>query len=382
MRIMVLLNSLNTGGAEISTLTLYQWMKERGHTVQLVCLKTTNPSLDPLAYGLSENVEYLSGKSFPRKVQHLLSLIKLFKPDVVHSVLFDANMLGRMGRLLNRKIVHLESLVNEMYSEHRLKDPHITWLKLNGYLLLDLVTQAVGVDHFHATSHSVAQHYQKKLGINPKRITVIERGRSTNLHVGDSHSRNKLRSSLGIMEDTTVLIMVGRQEFQKGYDILLKALSQLPAQGNWTCLCVGREGNTTRELVSLTKQYHLEGNVKWLGHRDDVSALLAAADVFVFPSRFEGLPGVLIEAEAAGLPIVCTDINNNKEVVQENTNALLFGVDKAEDMATQIKTLLQDKPLRDRMGAASLAIFQDRFQWQKSHRQMEELLVSLREAKS
>lgn len=374
MRIMVLMNSLNTGGAESSTLSLYQWLASREQVIQLICIKKTSPSLDPAEFGFSDNLQYLSGKSFFSRARSLVQIIKKFKPDLVHSVLFDANLLGRWARLSTRNFIHLESLVNEMYSEHRLKDPHITRLKLNGYRLLDRVTQSLGVDHFHATSKSVAEHYQKKLGIDPKRITVVERGRSTNEYVGNQQSRNQQRTALAIREDEVVLLMVGRQEFQKGYDVLLKALSQLPKEGNWTCLCVGREGNATQELVSIMKKLNLEGKVKWLGHRNDVMTLMAMSDIFVFPSRFEGLPGVLIEAEAAALPIVCCDISNNREVVKENENALLFVVDTAVEMAVQIEKLLYDQPLREKMGAASLEIFNEQFQCERSHARMEELL--------
>lgn len=371
------MNSLNTGGAEFSTLSLYQWLANRGYTIQLVCIKKTTPSLNPIEFGFTDNLQYLAGKTFLSRTRSLVQVIKQFNPDLLHSVLFDANLLGRAARLWSRSCMHLESLVNEMYSEHRLKDPHITWLKLKSYQLLDRFTQRIGVDHFHATSQSVSSHYQRKLGIDPQRITVIERGRSVNEYVGNKQAGKALRASLAVAEEEVVLLMVARQEFQKGYDVLLKALAKLPAEGHWMCVCVGRGGNSTNEILNLVQQLNLESKVKWLGHRSDIMPLMAMADMFVFPSRFEGLPGVLIEAEAAALPIVCSNINNNREVVEENRNALLFGVDHADEMAAQIKKLLHDKSLRDQMSAASISIFNERFQWERSHQRMEELLKRL-----
>src|SRR5688572_15888935 len=116
MRIIVLMNSLNTGGAEFSTLSFYQWLASRGYVIQLVCIKKTSPSLDPAEFGFSDNLQFLQGKSFLSRVRNLVRIIRQFKPDVVHSVLFDANLLGRMGRILTKNFIHLESLVNEMYS--------------------------------------------------------------------------------------------------------------------------------------------------------------------------------------------------------------------------------------------------------------------------
>ena len=377
MRIMVLMNSLNTGGAEFSTLTLYQLLASRGVDVQVVCLKETTPSLDPADFGLSGQVHYLYGKSFLQNVKSLSRIIRKVKPDLVHSVLFDANMLGRASRVIFKNFIHLESLVNEMYSHHRLKDPHVTWIKLNAYRLLDKFTQRIGVDHFHATSHSVSLHYQSKLGIKPHRITVVERGRAANTYRGDLESRKQWRASLKIKENEVVMIIVARQEFQKGYDVLVKALSKVSGSIPWTCVCVGREGNATREIQELARQHKLESRMKWLGHRTAIMPLLAMSDIFVFPTRFEGLPGVLIAAEAAALPIICTDIPNNKEVVIEGDNALLFPVNDPDAMAQHMATLATNPTLRIQLGTASLSIFNTRFNWQHSHQRMQHLITQL-----
>src|SRR6185369_73475 len=120
---------------------------------------------------------------------------------------------------------------------------------------------------------------------------------------------------------------------------------------------VGREGNFTSIIRDKIKTFGLETCVTIAGHRNDVSAVLAAADVFVFPSRFEGLPGVLIEAEAAGLPIICSDIPNNREVAQEGVNAVFFPLNDPAVLAEGVRKLVTDSDLRREMGKQSLAIF-------------------------
>src|SRR5260221_3125584 len=170
MRIVVVLSSLYTGGAEYSTLTFYGWLRRQGHDVMLICAKIASPSYEPAQFGLDQAV-ILEGNSFLKKLQHFRLLVREFKPNIVHSVLFQANMLGRMCRLLSRNFIHVESLVNEMYSPHRLADPQVTRTKLLGYRLIDFVTQLWGVDRFQANGVSVAHHYQQVLTINPNRIT-------------------------------------------------------------------------------------------------------------------------------------------------------------------------------------------------------------------
>jgi glycosyltransferase involved in cell wall biosynthesis len=376
MRVIVLMNSLYTGGAEFSTLSFYQWLRQQQHEVLLVCVKKASPSYDPRQFEFDQ-VDYLATGSFIHKVRSFNELVRSFRPDIVHSVLFDANLIGRMSRIRHRSFIHLESLVNEMYSDYRLADPRVTRFKLEGYRLLDRVTQRFGVDHFHANGKSVASHYMKKLGIDETRITIVNRGRLPNPFVDDENNRRKVREELHTGH-RLMLIHAGRHEFQKGQDVLLDAIYQIrDVQDKIKVVLVGREGNYTSVINEKIKKYCLEQCVLVTGHRNDLSSLLAAADIFLFPSRFEGLPGVLIEAEAAGLPIVCSDIDNNKEVVKENVNALLFGVNDADEMAVQIEKLLRDKTLREKMGASSLSIFNERFQWEGSHGRMEELLKSV-----
>jgi glycosyltransferase involved in cell wall biosynthesis len=379
MRILVLLNSLYTGGAELSTLSFYHWLRKKDHDIKLVCVKKAAPSYDPADFGF-QDAEYLKGNSFLGRLMEFNAIVNVFQPHLVHSVLFNANMIGRMSRVQKRNFIHLESLVNEMYSSQRLSDPHITRMKLEGYRLLDKITQRWGVDHFQANGHSVANHYQKKLGISSERICVINRGRPVNPFVGDPENRNQVRATL-LTGDRLLILQVGRHEFQKGQDVLVDAVARL---GEWRdkiqVVLVGREGNLTSLIKEKIAAHQLEKCVQLVGHRKDVSELLAAADIFVFPSRFEGLPGALIEAEAAGLPIICTDIPNNREVADENVNALLFPVNDAQRLADCIKQLAH-LPLSVRMGKESLRIFKERFGLEKIHQQMEQLFNRLTESR-
>lgn len=376
MKIIVFLSSLYTGGAEFSTLSFYGWLLKRGYTVKLVGYKRATPSYDERQFGFDQ-IHYLDGDTFLQRLRVLNKIVNEFKPQLLHSVLFEANIVARANRVMNGNFIHLESLVNEMYSPHRLHDPNVTWLKLKGYQWFDRLTQRWGVDHFHATGNSVSKHYQNKLGISPDRITVIQRGREENAFISDKEFQMQLRSTLNIPEQEVILIMVARHEFQKGHDVLLKALVQMKTNQPWVCLLAGREGNFTAAIRQQIKEANLEEKVKILGHRTDVPQLLAVSDIFVFPSRFEGLPGALIEAEAAGLPVVCSDIPNNREVVEENRNAFLFPVDDVTVLSSSLIALIEDANTRRKMGQASRLIFNKKFHAEVSHTAMMNLLEKL-----
>jgi glycosyltransferase involved in cell wall biosynthesis len=106
---------------------------------------------------------------------------------------------------------------------------------------------------------------------------------------------------------------------------------------------------TTEELEAIAS----DGYVEWLGQRGDIPGLYARADIAVLPSYREGLPKSLLEAAAAGLPIVATDTSGCREVVEPNLNGLLVPVGNAEALAAALERLLQDKELRARFGVAS-----------------------------
>lgn len=373
MRIILLINSLYTGGAEFSTLQFYSFLKKNKLAeISIVCLKEANPSYNFREFGFDE-ITYLSGNNIFQRIKNLNLIIQNFKPNIVHSVLFDANLIGRISRLWQGNFVHIESLVNQTYSSYRLKDPNVNKVKLEFYRVIDFITQLYGVDHFHSNGMTVAGHYQEKLFINEDRITNIPRGRKPNPHLSDEVSKDLYRRTLKL-GDKVVLINVARHEFQKAQTVILDSLKELhQIKDKFILLLVGREGNATEEIESSIAKYNLQENVLLLGHRNDVPALLAVADAFVFPSRFEGLPGALIEAEAAGLPILCSNIPNNLEVVNENENALIFEVDDHLKLSQCIQELVLNEEKRKLMGKKSLELYFQKFQIDQVHKKMYDL---------
>jgi glycosyltransferase involved in cell wall biosynthesis len=377
MRVILLINSLYTGGAEFSTLTFYSWLKNKPDIeVRIICLKKAYPEYDIEKFGFNE-VTYLNGESFIAKVKCFNKIVEEFRPDIVHSVLFDANLIGRISKILKGNFKHLESLVNQTYSPFRLKDPNISRIKLQIYRFLDYSTQIFGVNHFHSNGETVSLHYQDKLYIHPKRITNIPRGRYPN-KFKDNLNEIELYHQTLKKQDKTILINVARHEHQKAQTILIEALNELMhLKEKYLLLLVGREGHLTSVLKDKINAYNLQDNVMILGHRDDVAELLAAADIFIFPSRFEGLPGALIEAESAGLPIICSDIPNNLEVVKENINALIFPVDDYKILSEKISDLILNTEKRKSFGDQSFIIFNDNFRIEKVHNDMYDLLKNI-----
>jgi glycosyltransferase involved in cell wall biosynthesis len=109
------------------------------------------------------------------------------------------------------------------------------------------------------------------------------------------------------------------------------------------------------------RELNLERHIRFLGHRDDVPEVLAASDLFVFPSLYEGLPGAVMEAMALGLPIVAADIEPVRELVEDGRNALLVKAEAPNELATAIERMLADPAAAYSFGRHSRSIFEERF---------------------
>jgi glycosyltransferase involved in cell wall biosynthesis len=126
-------------------------------------------------------------------------------------------------------------------------------------------------------------------------------------------------------------------------------------------LLAGREGHASDELRPLHEELGLEGSVRFLGHREDVPDLLAAADLFVFPSLYEGMGGAVIEAMALGLPVVASDIPAMREVLEPGENALLVTPSDPAALADGVERLLADPVRLKRYAQRSRSRFEERF---------------------
>ena len=372
------MDSLFTGGAEYSTFLWMEWLEAKGYNVRLVLLKPKKPSYKIEDFKISrDRVQQLLPGGNHSKYKQLKKIIKEFKPDMVHSVLNASNFLIRAIKLTGPKFKHIESIVNQPYAPERYLDKRISSWKIKLLNIYDRYTQSRGVDHFHANSQAVANHYQQYVGVPATKITVVPRGRTENQYLQQRTAlRTDYAQALKINPKAIWLINTGRHEYQKAHDVLIQAISQLKTDIPFEVLIAGREGANTEILNSLVAKHQLEYKIHFLGHRTDISQLLVASDIFVFPSRYEGMPGALIEACAAELPAICTDLPCMHEVV-DNNSALFFPMNDSEALSNQIMTLLSNPNLRSQLGVAALQDFKEKFQLEGIHERMLSVIDSL-----
>ena len=203
---------------------------------------------------------------------------------------------------------------------------------------------------------SLIDHYRQLLNCEAPRLVAIPnsrpiaelRQRVTQLR----RCKNQLRTNLEIPLNAKVLVCVGRLTEQKGQAILLEALASCIAQNQPFYLLFVGEGND-RPKLERDAQAIAPDKVKFIGYCDDVVPFLALSDIFVLPSLAEGLPGALIEAMAAGLPCIASDIPGNRELVLNGQTGLTFRGGDAVALAEAILRLLSDGDLARSCGEAA-----------------------------
>ncbi len=307
----------------------------------------------------------------------LRRIIKGEKPDLVHTTLFESNHIGRLAAIGLAPVS--TSLVNTPYDKIRFGDPRISPWRLRVVQKIDAYTGRHLNAHFHAVSHAAKQGAIKDMRLPPEKITIVERGRNAiRLGKPDSNRRKEMREKLGISPVTPIIINVGRHEYQKGQKYLIEAVSLLvPKYPELVLLIAGREGTSSAQLQEIASHYGMNEVVRFLGHREDVPDLLAASDIFAFPSLYEGLPGAVIEAMALGLPIVGSDIAPMREVVERGANGILVNAASAKELAGAIEELLRDPDKRIRYGLRSREIFEQKFTLENSASRMIDLFQEI-----
>ncbi len=172
------------------------------------------------------------------------------------------------------------------------------------------------------------------------------------------------------------LITVARLSPQKGYEVLLEAMSEVSRQTPAARLRIVGDGELRDEIVQRVRSLGLEEKVLMDGamSQRDVADRLAAADVFVLASRYEGSPHALVEAMACGLACVATDVSGVRDFISDPALGRVVPVGDAPALAAAIQELLADPPLRDRVGARAREAVLDRFTIQRSMTDTEAVL--------
>lgn len=161
------------------------------------------------------------------------------------------------------------------------------------------------------------------------------------------------RQEIGLNDGDIFLLSVGRLVYQKGHEFLISALSRVLPDFPRAKAVICGDGNLHEALEAQIAGLRLEDSVLLLGNRTDIDRFLSSADIFVLPSRWEGLPVSLLEAMGMGVPVIVTRVEGVEEVVEDGVQGLLVPPEDSAALAGALVELMGQPELRHRMGVAA-----------------------------
>jgi len=352
LRVLHLITRLPVGGAERMLVDIARGLDPRRFASIVCCIQDRGELAAQLdAAGIPVHaLERMRSKRFDwGAIGALARLMRAERIDIVHSHLYHANLYGRLAARLAR--VPAVATVHNTYTRHKLHRE-----LLNRWL-------ARGSARVIAVSEDVRRDLMERDRIPAGKIAVVHNGIDVG-RIETALTRQAARERLGLAEDTIALGCVARLEEQKGHRFLLEALRTLndPARGaaRFRALLVG-DGRLRAQLEQRAAALGVAGWTQFLGTRHDVAEILKALDICVMPSLWEGLSVAMLEAMAAGLPLVISDVSGVAQVVGDDAYGVKVPPGDPGALARAIAGLADDPARRRALGAAARGRVLERF---------------------
>lgn len=338
------------GGAQTLLLDQAVWFKGQGHKVTAAFFYDRDDLYDKwkTLYDFSlvdlNAFDKTAGrigkvKKLAAGVWKLWSLLRAEKFDAVVTFTHDSNVIGLPLAWLAGVRIRIGTHLGVIRDIPRWRE------KLHSMLVNLGIIQVLIAASTRTRDNAIQE------GVSAKRIEVIFNGISP-FQLNDA-DRMTTRQKLGIQQDDFFLLAVGRLVYEKGHEFLIEAIpAVLPS---FPRLIVGICGNgpLRNQLEMQISSLGLEKNVKLFGQWENVRELLAAADAFVLPSRWEGLPMALLEAMMAGLPVIAARVQGVEEVIKDGVHGFLVSLEDAQQLSKAILQLLNNPAQRQAMGLAA-----------------------------
>ena len=340
INILYLIWSLGLGGAEQVVINLAKGIDKKKFNVIVCCLNDKGIFAQEVE---KEGIEVIAlgkkGKFDATVLFKLIRVIKKYKIDIVHTHLWTSDFWGRIAA----KLAGVPVIISTVHNVD-------VW-KPKVFLLIDRILSYF-TDKIIAVSNTVKYFYINNAKIPKNKIETIYNGIDVdkfNIKV----NRNIKRRELGLNADTKVLAVIGRLVEQKGHIYFLECFRKLLGKySDIQGLIVG-DGPLRGELEERSKMLGLNGRVIFTGIRNDIPEILKIIDVLVVPSLYEGLPTIILEAMAAGVPVVATNVGGNSEIIVNGETGFIVPPKDSSVLAEYIGKILENNNLVESMRVMS-----------------------------
>jgi glycosyltransferase involved in cell wall biosynthesis len=274
-----------------------------------------------------------------RSAVHLAQVLRRERVDLVHAHQYTPFFYTLLARVLCRRPPIL-------FTEHGRHYPDFPRAKriMANRLLLERRDRVVGV------GRAVRQALIDNEGLPPGRTEVIYNGVDTAGFANGGHDEAVIRREIGVGLHDLVILQVARLDYLKDHATAIRTVGRVAVHHPGVRLVLVGEGPEGDKIHALVNRHHVEANVRFLGLRKDVGRLLRAADLFLLTSISEGIPLTVIEAMAAGLPVIATRVGGLAEMVEDGTTGHLAPSGDDAALAGYILRLAGEPELRRAMG--------------------------------
>jgi len=365
MRIVRIITRLNIGGPSLQAAGLTRDLAAAGHETTLIHgrLGATEGTMQDLLPRDAANVIYLDSMqreiapvADARAFAAILQMLRRIEPHIVHTHMAKAGLLGRAaaiaynglrGRAHRARIVHT-------YHGHVLEG-YFRPAVAGAFVRVERML-ARGTDALVAISPRIGDELVDRFRIAPRgKFTVIPLGFDlAGLAALNDADRAAARRHLGVDARARVVTTVGRLTAIKHHELFLRSAALIAQQLPNAVFLVAGDGELRQPLEALAKSLGIGNRVTWLGWRRDLETVYGASDLFVLSSINEGTPVALIEAMAAGVPGVATDVGGVRDVILDERTGIVVRADAAA-IADAAVTILKNEESRKAMGMRARA---------------------------
>lgn len=373
IKVVFILGTLDIAGTERQLLELLRHIDRRRFEVKILAFERAGRLRTELKHlgipCLSLDLPELRGKFHPqsyvqlyRMFRNMIRFLKQERPHLVQTYLFWANVYGSLAAKLAGVPVIVTGRRALMETRYKVWYRH--WLQNCSNLCATAIV---------ANSQVVkAECLQRDWGVTADKIRVIYNGIDLK-HFQTPGDGTQLRIEFRIPPKSLVIGMLATFHPRKRHEDLLRALPLIHQRYPQTVLvCVGRDNGARAELEALTDALGIQAAVRFAGERQDIPEILALCDIVAFPSEIEGMSNVLLEALAAGKPVVAARVAGNPEIIQYEQTGLLVPPRQPQSLAEAILRLLDSAVLRQQFGDAGR-------QWVEKHFRVEQMVSETEE---
>jgi glycosyltransferase involved in cell wall biosynthesis len=342
--VLLVVNWLKPGGAEVQLMHLAEGLAKSGHEVTLCCMNDVFVDVEALRNAGVEFVSLHARTRFGRlfAVPRLAKLAR--RSEIVHCTIWDASLWGRIAAILARRpVVVADHATDRSIHTSSKGASRESWVALHNKLLDPFTFATVSVA---ATQRAVLLNE----GINPAKIVYIPNGLPIE-QMKAAAAAGPPRAELGIPEEVPTVMQVGVFRTEKNQVGALEAVAGIRAQGSDAHLVFVGDGPTKPEVEDRVAALGGEEWVHFLGMRSDVPAMLSLADLLVQPSHADAMPLTVLEAMAVGVPVVATAVGDVPAMLAGRAGLTIPAEDR-EALEAALTELLADPAKRAEMGAA------------------------------